>query len=132
MAALGLHPRIERFGATRIVGVYDVPFFEDVSVVEVIVRMPWWMVDLSEWWPYQPPAWDDEYGIGRPDFYLSEDGQELIGSYLAPPPIRPTTRFAVVLEANMSVPGRLGGRKLRLPDPQPIPERLLRLIWLDR
>lgn len=131
LAALGLHPRAEGFGRMRVVGWYEVPLFPEVDVVECIVRAPWWMVRLEEWWPYEPRGWAPEGpGSGLADFYLNDDGTRLIGSYLAPPPIEPTTRFALVLYEGLP-PGPLAAPDIEIPDSTPIPERLLRLIWLE-
>lgn len=40
MARLGLWPRAPDFGRIRVVGVYDVPYFEDFTVVEVLENRP--------------------------------------------------------------------------------------------
>jgi hypothetical protein len=130
---MGLWPSLTGFGRAKIVGAYEVPWFEGVVVVEALVLKPAWMVSAEDWHPYTPFAWDDEWYVARPDFYLSEDGEELIGSYLAQPPITRMTRFALVFYDSMRVPDAfvVGGRVVRVPDWRPIPERLLRLIWLE-
>src|SRR5687768_6100529 len=58
MARLGLWPRASDFGRIRIVGVYEIPYFEDFTVVEVLENRPAWMISLENWWPYVPPGWD--------------------------------------------------------------------------
>ena len=130
MARLGLWPRASDFGRVRVVGVYDMPYFEDFTVVEVLENRPAWMISLEDWWPYTPPGWDEEWGVGRPDFYLSEDGEELIGSYLHQPPIGHITRFAIVLRQH-EWPLLLDRAGVPVPKTVPIPDRLLRLIWID-
>lgn len=78
----------------------------------------------------QPPAWDEEEKTLLADFYLNADGTELIGSYLAAPPIEATTRFLLVTH-RYKIPNLLYDRGIPEPDITPIPERLLRLIWID-
>jgi hypothetical protein len=129
-ASVGLYPRIAQFGKIRWVGYYELPFIEDVTVAEFIVRTPWWMIDLHEWWPYIPPGESEEWGKGLADFYLSKDGTELIGSFLQPPPIEQTTRFALVIHRHR-LPELVYQERLREPKEKPIPERLLRLIWIE-
>jgi hypothetical protein len=132
MLRLGMQPPASGFGRIQVVGVYEVPFFnpEEITVVEIIERRPAWMICMSRWWPYSPPGWDDEWAVARPDFYLSEDGQELIGSYLHQPPIGRITRFAIVVR-DYAWPQLLETPRRRIPALTPIPERLLRLIWID-
>lgn len=128
LAEMGLHPRAAGFGKIRVVGVYEVPYCDHVEVTEVVVRKPYWMVNLADWGSYEPLGWDPEWGTGLADFYPDEEGRELIGSYLQAPPIRPTTRLVIVTYDGMhSVPFP----RSRMPHPTPIPERLLRLIWLE-
>ena len=131
MRRLGLYPRIPRFGEIRVVGLYDLPFVDELLLLEVIVRRPWWMVNLEDWHPYEPPGWDEQWQIGRPRFYFSEDGTELVGSYLDAPPITSVTRMGLLLDGMDGRVPQPQGKLLKVPDSGPVPERLLRLIWVE-
>jgi len=76
-----------------------------------------------------------------PHFILDPMGEELIGSYLHPwteewnwdprGPQSMTLRFAFIVPEG-SETGVLGpGGIIHFPDCEPIPERLLRLVWRD-
>jgi hypothetical protein len=129
LAERGLYPRAKRFGERKLIGLYAVPLFRDVQILELMVREPWWGIDVDRWWPYQPPGRSEEW---EPlvDFYLSENGEELVGSYLDAPPNLPVTRMALVLRDG-EAPAWTEARRMKMPDVTPIPERLLRLIWID-
>lgn len=134
LTAKGLWPRVPEFGRVRVIGLYDQPYFEDAQALEVLVHKPAWMVDLHEWHPYEPPGDDEEWQAGRAHFYLSEDGEQLIGSYLHQPPISRYTRMVLLVNVLLVDPEMLTFHrtKRRLPAAKPIPERLLRLISLEQ
>ncbi|MGV3719916.1 MAG: hypothetical protein ACO1SX_03315 [Actinomycetota bacterium] len=76
-----------------------------------------------------------------PQFILDLTGEELIGSYLHPPAQewecgpgsqRPTAIRLAFYFPEGSYGGLMGpGGVIPLPDSEPIPERLLRLVWRD-
>jgi hypothetical protein len=123
-------------GKARWIGCYELPLYEDVYAFELLIHRPWWRLHVEYWYPqHEPPGWSDEWGCGLADVYLSLDGEELIGSYLAPPPMALSTRLIVLCRTDAEYTAFwLASAALKLgrePESQPIPERLLRLIWLD-
>jgi hypothetical protein len=64
--------------------------------------------------------------------FLSADGEELVGTHWDPPYADAPTRFVLVFEgADPSVMWTRNGMLTVETDAEPIPERLLRLIWLE-
>lgn len=126
----GMLRRDPRYGQRRILGVYHLPYFPDTLLVEALAfQSPDW-VDFREWFPYQPPADHPEMPIGLAHFYFDADGRELVGSYLSPPPPGPITRAGLLLSAETG--GILVGQAIYpFEEATPIPERLLRLIWVE-
>lgn len=86
-------------------------------------------MDFSTWWPYKPPAWDEEWQVGRPHFYFDRRGEELIGSYLSRPRLEPIWRAGLLL---FDEPGVLIQDEMYwIRETTPVPDRLLRLIWVE-
>lgn len=129
MSALGLYPRVK--GRSRVLGCYELPLIEDWVLVEVVLYRPWWQVHIDKWNGVIPKGWSEENGVPRADFYFDRRGEELLGSYLHDPPNEPVTRLGLLLEAPHEYRDLWPGRGGRIPRPKPIPERLLRLIWLE-
>lgn len=78
-----------------------------------------------------PDGWSEEHGTSLADFYFDRRGEELIGSYLHDPPNEPVTRVGLLMPRDLVEQSLWPGRGGRIPREKPIPERLLRLIWLE-
>jgi hypothetical protein len=132
----------------RVIGVCGIPYCPDLYAVEVMVPSPPHAVDFTQFWPYRPPAWDTVWDAGSAHFYLSEDGEELIGSYLGRKAYddeddkiygldffrrsRSGTTRAVLLMDDVYPDFQTCWGRLRLPRlVTALPERLLRLIWVE-
>lgn len=130
----------------QLLGCYEFSDEDLPYLIEVLVTAPWYILEegLENVQFYLTPGWDEPPARIHPQFILDRAGETLIGSYLhrlpALPPRRRThedylkqssTRFAALL------PPEVYGHLLTplgiipLPDPEPIPERLLRLIWVE-
>jgi hypothetical protein len=129
MTALGLYPGIQ--GKDRVLGCYELPLTENWILIEVILYRPWWRIQLDRWNGVTPRGWSEEHGTPLADFYFDRRGEELIGSYLHDPPNEPVTRLGLLLNAPHEYRDLWHGRGGRIPTEKPIPERLLRLIWLE-
>lgn len=139
--------------AIRLVGHYFLGEESSLYVVELVINAPWYALystcanmacSRSQLTLYTTPDWDNPPEPISPQFILDARGEKLIGSYLHDLPFEPLTsrtpqgytrptvfRFASFLPENYC-----GGLLtpigiLPLPDPEPIPERLLRLIWIE-
>ena len=116
------------------IGHYRLPFdtYAHLTLLELSCALPWPRVleDEGAWWPWEPQATDPDAGIPLADFYLSPDGEELIGSYLGSPPQLPTCRFLLLLRDEI-IPDVLMDRDEARLEPTPTPERVLRLVWLE-
>lgn len=128
----------------RLLGTYYLSDEDSRTLIEVMVQGPWYLLRaFKEFRLYTMANWSDPPTPIRPQFFLDPLGEQLIGSYLHPwrPEATPRTpagyrrrvtyRFAAFLP-------ELNGGSLVTPlgvlpelDPEPIPERLLRLIWLE-
>ncbi len=123
-----------------VVGFYEVDEEEGPILVEGILIGPAYFVDDPENFRfYTPLGYEEPTPITR-IFYLDPLGEKLVGSYLHPrPSVNPrkwpecmqTTRqrFVAILphgEGLMTPFGTVLAEEI-----EPIPERLLRLIWLE-
>ena len=133
----------------RIIGAYDLPHTDEFFLVEAIIPSNPTRIDMQMFPGYTPAGWDGRIQIACPEFYLSEDGERLVGSYLGGQPedweafwdsggyrTRPgqCCRFAFFVNVNdiwFADEIRTPWGRLRMPDTTPIPERLLRLIWSE-
>lgn len=124
--------RDPHFGRVRVLGVYTIPYFPETYLLEALIHQPADFVDFSEWLPYTPPAFDDEWYVGLAHFYFDAAGEELIGSYLARPPLGYPTRAGLLLQGEP--PNHrliIDSEVFWIQETTPIPERLLRLIWVE-
>jgi hypothetical protein len=96
--------------------------------------------------PYRPAFWSNDFEIGGADFYLTEDGEELLSSYLHGLPLEELyvddtcerykprrqawTRF-VIIASNCPYKFFTPWGNLPVPEPEPAPQRIPRLIWID-
>lgn len=90
------YPRYQSLGRAphkppRLIGAHEVQDKGEFILLELFVERRWHCLWLENWYPYQPRGWTAD-GDALADFYLSEDGQELTGSFLHPPPNTPVTR----------------------------------------
>jgi len=129
----------------RIIGAYSIPFYPSVIAVEVLIPAPAHLVDTAHFAPYRPVVDDHEIGIGVADFYLSDDGERLLCCYLQALPVpldddeaRPGSNWRsrcriILLLTTWECPDAFftPWGKLRMPKITPLPDRLLRLIWID-
>ncbi len=129
MKAMGYLPRIK--GRDRVLGCYELPNNEEWVLVEAILYRPWSWIHIDKWLDVIPKGWSDENGVPLADFYFDRRGEELIGSYLHDPPNEPVTRLGLLLRAPHEHRDLWHGRGGRIPREKPIPERLLRLIWVE-
>lgn len=130
MTAPGLYSRIQ--GKDRVLGCYELPYYdEELFLVEAILYRPWWQIHVDSWPAVTPRGWSEENGVPRADFYFDRRGEELIGSYLHDPPNEPVTRLGQLVDLEHLYRNLWPGRGGRIPYPKPVPERLLRLIWVE-
>jgi hypothetical protein len=129
MTALGLLPRIQ--GKDRVLGCYELPLTADWVLIEVILYRPWWRIHVDQWHGVTPRGWSEENGVHLADFYFDRRGEELIGSYLHDPPNEPVTRLGLLVYWENLYRNLWPGRGGRIPQAKTVPERLLRLIWLE-
>jgi hypothetical protein len=114
-----------------VIGAYEIPYFPDTYLLEVLIHLAPRQVDFGEWLPYQPPAADQEWGNGLAHFYFDRDGLELTGSYLTGQPMEPYTRAGLLLDGVASHGVLIRHEMHWISETTPIPERLLRLIWVE-
>lgn len=127
----GIEPRDPYRGRIRVIGAYVLPYFPETSLLEVQIHQSPNRVDFSTWLPYRPPAWDADSGIGLAHFYFDREGRELIGSYLTPPRLEPVFRAGLLL-AGLEEHGVLIRDRMHwIRKTTPVPERLLRLTWIE-
>ena len=132
----------------RVVGAYELPDRDDVFLIEAIIPAAPHDADMAQFAPYRPRGWDSDWEVGWADFYLSDDGEQLIGSYLEferpeharDPSVMAKLQRSLRLPASTRVAFLMDGLPdafytcwgvARLPEVTPVPERLLRLIWLE-
>jgi hypothetical protein len=128
----------------RLLGVYYLSEEDPYPLIEVLIQGPWYRLrEFDEFRLYTTPDWSDPPAAIRPQFFLDPTGEQLIGSYLNPPaaedwPQSPAAyRRQVTYRFASFWPELTYGALLTplglLPEMEwePIPERLLRLIWLD-
>ena len=117
----------------RLIGAYDLEDDGDFTLLELFVERRWHALGLEEWYPYQPRGWS-QHGFALADFYLSEDGQELTGSFLHSPPNDPVTRSLLLFHSS-EWQGQLllrnTSKLISVRETEPLPERLRRLIWIE-
>lgn len=114
------------------------------SLIEVMVESPWYLLrDPQSFRLYTAPHWDEPPIPIRPQFFLDSSGERLIGSYLHPSapeewPRNPAeARRRVTFRFASFMPEPDGGRLLTSLgfldeiEWEPIPERLLRLVWFE-
>jgi hypothetical protein len=133
--------------SVTLIGCYELPDEQWPYLFEAYVAGPRYAVPpLSELRFYSLPEWDEPPEPIIAQFVLDEAGENLAGSYLHPDettweslwssdPRRMrqhvTIRFASFVP-NIFAGGLLTpAGVLELPDSEPIPERLLRLIWVE-
>jgi hypothetical protein len=128
----------------RLLGTYYFSDEASFTLMEFLVEGPDYLLsDLETFRLYTMPDWDQAPEPIRPQFILDPTGERLLGSYLHPllveePPSTPagyrrrvTFRFASFIpELFCGYIMTPLGPLIEL-EPEPIPERLLRLIWLD-
>jgi hypothetical protein len=119
-------PRVE------ILGVHSLPSpYDETLLVEVIVSAPSQMFSISD---FEAPSeiQEEERDCGQQEFWLSRDGTRLLGFAWEHPDFPAPTRVAFLLHA-CRVPFTLStpGGKVHIRRATPIPERLLRLIWVE-
>jgi len=128
----------------RLLGVYYLSDEDSHPLIEVLIQGPWYRLrEFKDLRLYTMPGWSDPPTPIHPQFFLDPLGEQLIGSYLHPPPTEdwpespPAYRREVTYRFASFWPELAYGALLTplglLPeiDWEPIPERLLRLIWLD-
>jgi hypothetical protein len=136
----------------RIIGAYELPHTEEFLLIEAILPVNPVMVDMQMFPGYTPAGWDREFGTACPEFYLSADGEALIGSYLGGQSGEASywaegweaaerrrrhrqvrcTRIAFFVN-DIWYPDKIRTPwgVLTVPEVTPIPERLLQLIWSE-
>ena len=130
----------------RVVGSYYLSEEHSAILIEMIMDAPWYVMrDFAEFSFYAMPAWGGPPVLVRPQFFFNSTGEELVGSYLhllpeLEEPERPVDKYRRQVRMRFAFfvddPDWGGGLHCRLgplpePDWEPIPERLLRLIWLE-
>jgi hypothetical protein len=128
----------------QLLGCYYVDEDQGPQLIEVMVEAPWYLMnDPQSFRLYTAPQADEPPAAIRPQFILDPHGEALIGSYLHPwrPEAPPRTRagyFKLVRFRFAAFWPETGADTLLTPyglltemDWEPIPERLLRLVWLE-
>ncbi len=122
----------EREGVSvRVMGVHSLPYVRDTLLVEVMVNLPSQEVSAADFnAPSNIQEWSED--CGQYEFWLNQDGSELIGYWLDPPVQPAPTRFAFLLYG-CPVPFTLTtpAGKVRIHRSTPVPPRLLHLIWIE-
>jgi hypothetical protein len=119
-------------GWVRILGVYRLPLFPESLLVEAIEDRP---ADRICAFSYGFPSRYSEVGddSDQCEFHLSPDGETLLGFGDDAPRGPGPVRFAFLIHGCDGVPFTLDTPhgKVRIQRATPVPERLLRLIWIE-
>lgn len=128
----------------RLLGTYYLSDEDSLTLMEVLVEGPYYLLrDLRAFRLYTMPEWDEAPEPIRPQFILDPTGERLIGSYLHSWPVEETPRTPAGYRRRVAfrfaafIPNLFRGcvmtplGPLVELEPEPLPERLLRLIWLD-
>jgi hypothetical protein len=126
-----------------LIGFYELHEEDWHHLVEILITGPRYVLyPLADLEFYTQPYWDEPPIPVRPHFILDPSGETLIGSYLHPwkkeeettmENVRQRVTFRFVSHYPEMAMGHLMTPlgTLMLNECEPIPERLLRLIWLD-
>jgi hypothetical protein len=117
----------------RIVGVYNLPENEDVSLIEAIIDAPPSKVDMGKFTQENPSLPQSSWQVAYLEHYLNENGDALACDlYDLPEDDLPPTRAAFFLYfVELKKPLITPFGEVTLPVKQRIPERLINIIHFE-
>lgn len=116
----------------ELVGVYTVAKSQDVKLIEIIVGCPPSEIDVGKITQPEEGVKESDWQAAYDEYYLNEDGSEVVGRFGDNLADTASTRLAFFLyDVNFDKPLQTQFGKLQLPKESPMPKRLEGIIEFE-